>query len=285
MKTAFLLSVLAFLAAGNLHSQDKDVEFTKLHTRKLILKGEAVPNIYSVAFTQADNSIHPEYTRLQKELEKIIADSIAKMANYNKALAKFNDIAIIKDKTIEFNNSNKPFGNKASLLKEAQILALKHGMTDLFYSDNDINRSMKAGFLLLTLNPADMEAHLNKILARLDKVTAPEIPAFVSTADLKEKLSQVKISNGSMLQSNLVAPEELTGHFSIINNYYVLNTPTNGFSKNQLVSKKTVSTTGITKKHYFPQEKTLIQNKLTKEMYLVDTGFINHFSIKSERLL
>lgn len=285
MKTAFLLSVLAFLAIGNIHSQDKDVEFARLHTRKLILKGQAVPSIYCVAFTQANNSIHPDYTRLQNELEKVMADSLSKMANYNKALDKFNDIALIKDKVIEFNTSDKPFGNKVSLLKDAQILASKHGMTDLFYSDNEINKSMKAGFLLLTLNPADMEAHLNKILARLDKVTAPERPSFLSSSELREKLSQVKISNGSMLQGDLVGPEELIGRFSIINSYYVLHTPANGFSKNQLVSKKMVSDAGIAKKHYFPQEKTLIQNKLTKEMYLVDTSFINQFSIQNERFL
>src|SRR5690606_4772605 len=128
---------------------------------------------------------------------------------YNKALNKFNDITFIREKIIEFKTSDKLFGNKVSLLKDAQILASKHGMTDLFYSDNEINKSMKAGFLLLTLHPADMEAHLNKILARLDKVTAPERPSFLSSSELREKLSQVKISNGSMLQGDLVGPEEL----------------------------------------------------------------------------
>ena len=282
MNTAFLLSVIAFLAVDNMHSQEKDVEFNRLHTRKLTLKGQSVPEIYNVSFATTDESINTEYTKLKSELETLIADSISKKNDYEKVLARYNDITIIKDKTLEFNSSTNAFGNKVTLLKEAQILASKHNITELFYSDNDINKEMKAGFLLLSLNPEDLKTHLNKVLLRLDKIKVPKIPEYIAIADLRNKISHTKNANVCMLQNDIVPAEDLTGDFMVVNSYYVVSMPTKGFIKNQLVSKTSILNSGITKeKLYSYQEKMLIKNKQTKEMYLVDTSFINTFSVKS----
>ncbi|WP_111309384.1 hypothetical protein [Confluentibacter sediminis] len=291
MKTIFLLPILAFLTVCTTQSQEKDFEFNRLHTRKLELKGQSASEIYSVSYAAIEESTNPEYTTLKTELEKLVADSLSKKADYDKALAKINDISIIKNKVIAFNNSSESFGKKVTLLKESQILALKHHMRDLFYSDNEINKEMKAGFLLLTLKPEDMKVHLNKIVLKLDaKIKAPEMPTYVSSVALREKLSHTKkkltkdskSANGYMLQNNMVSPEDIAGNFELVNSYYVLSMPTHGFSKNQLVSKKAVLSLGIpSKKLYSFKEKMLIQNKRTKEMYLVDNSFINNFSVKS----
>ncbi|MFI0428538.1 hypothetical protein [Mariniflexile sp. HMF6888] len=291
MKTTFLLPILAFLAVYNTHSQEKDFEFNRLNTRKQTIKGQSASEIYSVSYAEIEESINPEYIKLKSELEKIIADSISKKANYYKALARINDISTIKNKVIAFNNSSKPFGNKVILLKEAQILASKHNITDLFYSDNEINKKMKAGFLLLTLNFEDLKVHLDKILLKLDnKIKVPETPTYISTIALREKISNTKKKqakdpkgeNGYMLQNSIVPPEDLAGNFVVVNSYYVLSMPTDGFLKNQLVSKKAVLNLGITSEElYSNKEKMLIQNKRTKEMYLVDNSFLNNFSVKS----
>src|SRR5690606_28222769 len=282
MNTAFLLSVIAFLAVDNMHSQEKDVEFNRLHTRKLTLKGQSVPEIYNVSFATTDESINTEYTKLKSELETLIADSISKKNDYEKVLARYNDITIIKDKTLEFNSSTNAFGNKVTLLKEAQILASKHNITELFYSDNDINKEMKAGFLLLSLNPEDLKTHLNKDLLRLDKIKVPKIPEYIAIADLRNKISHTKNANVCMLQNDIVLAEDLTGDVMVVNSYYVVSMTTKGFIKNQLVSNTSILNSGITKeKLYSYQEKMLIKNKQTKEMYIVDTSFINTFSVKS----
>lgn len=283
MKTSFLLSVFAFLAVGNIHSQEKDVEFNRLNTRKLTLKGQTAPDIFNVSQATIEEPKHPEYTKLKVELEKLIDDSISKQAEYDKALDRFKDVSIIKNNVIAFNNSNESFGKKMTLLKEAQILASKHHITDLFYSDNEINKDMKAGFLLLTLNPENLKTHLGKILLRLNsKIKVPETPEYVSSVALRKKINTTKNAHGCMLQNSKVLPEDITGHFVVTNSYYVVSMPTNGFIKNQLVLKNTVLSLGITtKKLYTPKEKMLIQNKQTKEMYLVDTSFIDYFSVKS----
>jgi len=291
MKPTFLLPILAFFAVCNIQSQEKYFEFNRLNTRQLTLKGQTAPEIYGVSYAKIEEPINPEYTKLKSELEKVIADSVSKKVDYDKAVNKFDDISIIKSKVIAFNNSTKSFGNKVMLLKEAQILALKHNIKELFYSDNELNKEMKAGFLLLTLNLDDLKEHLNKVLLRLDnEIKAPEQPVYVSTDALREKMSNTKKkyvrdtknAKGYMLQDSVVPPENITGNFVVVSNYYVLSVPTNGFLKNQLVSIKTVSSLGINrKKLYSYKEKMLIQNKLTKEMYLVDNSFISNFSVKS----
>src|SRR5690606_21363436 len=171
-----------------------------------------------------DESINTEYTKLKSELETLIADSISKKNNYEKALARYNDITIIKDKVIEFNSSTNAFGNKVTLLKEAQILASKHNITELFYSDNDINKEMKVGFLLLSLNPEDLKTHLNKVLLRLDKIKVPKIPEYIAIADLRNKISHTKNANVCMLQNDIVPAEDLTGDSMVVNRYYVVST-------------------------------------------------------------
>lgn len=282
MKTLFLLPFYAFLAIGNIYSQQKEVAFNRLHTRKLTLKGLSVSEIYRVSYASAQE-LHPfEDQPLQNELQLLINDSILKKTQFDTALAKFNDVSLIKNKVSAFLNSQESFGNKVRFLKEAQILALKHKMTDLFYSDNDINKEMKAGFLLLSLNPSDSETHLNKILARLDKMTAPEKPTYASTTELRKKLSHEKTTIGSMVKNDVVAPEELIGDFIIGSSYYVLNMASHGLLKDQLVSKETVLNLGLpTKKLHFSQEKVLIINKQTKEMFLADSKFIETFSIST----
>ncbi|TGV02415.1 hypothetical protein [Flavivirga rizhaonensis] len=292
MKTIFIWSVLTFLAVCNAYSQEKHYEFNRLNTRKQTLKGQSTSEIYVVSCLKTEESLNPEYTKLKSELEKVITDSISKTADYYKALDRFNDISTVKSKVVAFNSSSKSFRNKVTFLKEAQILASKHNIKDLFYSDNYINKGMKAGFLLLSLNPENMKAHLNKILLKLDnKIEVPEKPTYESIAVLREKLSNTKktkdIKNlknkrGYALQNNIVPPEEITGDFSVVGEYFVLNRPTNRFLKDQLISKKTVLNLRIAKeKLYTKEERVLIQNKRTKEMYLVDNSFLNGFSVKS----
>ncbi len=292
MKTIFICSVLTFLTVCNTYSQEKHYEFNRLNTRKQTLKGQSTSEIYSVSYVKTKGSLNPEYTKLKSELEKVIADSISKTANYFKALDKFNDLSTIKNKVIAFNNSSKSFRNKVTLLKEAQILASNYHIKDLFYSDKHINKDMKAGFLLLSLNPENMKVHLNKVLLKLDnKIKVPEKPTYESIVALREKLSRTKkikdIKNlknkkGYTLQNSIVPPEEITGNYSVVGEYFVLSKPTNRFLKDQLISKKTVLSLHITKaKLYTKEERVLIQNKRTKEMYLVDTSFLNGFSIKS----
>lgn len=282
MKTLFLLPFYAFLAIGNIYSQQKEVAFNRLHTRKLTLKGLSVSEIYRVSYAQVQEPYTFSNPSLQSELQLLINDSILKKTQFNSALAKFRDVSIIKNNVAAFLNSQESFGKKVRFLKEAQILALKHNMTDLFYSDNEINKEMKAGFLLLSLKPTDLETHLNKILVRLNKMTAPEKPTYTSTAELRKKLSSEKTASDKMVKNEIVAPEELIGDFIMEDRYYVLNVATHGLLKNQLVSKETVLSLGIpSKKLQFSQEKILIQNKQTKEMFLVDFKFIETFSIST----
>ncbi|GAA3602290.1 hypothetical protein Q4Q39_13355 [Flavivirga amylovorans] len=292
MKTLFIWSALIFLTVCNTYSQEKHYEFNRLNTRKQTLKGQSTSEIYDVSYIKTEGSLNPEYTKLKSELEKVMADSISKAADYYKTLDRFNDISTIKSKVVAFNSSSKSFRNKVTLLKEAQILASKHHIKDLFYSDSYINKEMKAGFLLLSLNPENMKAHLNKVLLKLDnKIKVPEKPTYESIATLRETLSNTKkikdIKNlknkkGYTLQNNIVPPEEITGDFSVVGEYFVLSKPTNRFLKDQLISKKTVLNLRIAKeKLYTKEERVLIQNKRTKEMYLVDNNFLNGFSVKS----
>ncbi|WP_303318602.1 hypothetical protein Q4Q34_04660 [Flavivirga abyssicola] len=292
MKAIFIWSVLTFLAVCNTYAQEKHYEFNRLNTRKQTLKGQSTSEIYVVSCLKTEASLNPEYTKLKSELEKVITDSISKSADYYKALDRFNDISTVKSKVLAFNSSRKSFRNKVTFLKEAQILASKHKIKDLFYSDNYINKGMKAGFLLLSLNPENMKAHLNKILLKLDnKIKVPEKPTYELIAALREKLSNTKktkdIKNlknkkGYALQNNIVPPEEITGDFSVLGEYFVLNRPTNRFLKDQLISKNTVLNLRIAKeKLYTKEERVLIQNNRTKEMYLVDNSFLNGFSVKS----
>src|SRR5690606_43752 len=189
MKTTFILAILTFLTVFNTHSQEKDFDFNRLNTRKLTIKGLSASEIYSVSYAAVEQSVNPEYTKLISELENVIADSLSKRADYDKAVDRFNDIRMIKNKIIEFNNSDKYFATKVTLLKDAQILASKHNIKDLFYSDNEINKEMKAGFLVLTFNLEDLKTHLNTILLKLDtKFKAPELPTYVSTLALREKI-------------------------------------------------------------------------------------------------
>ncbi|MBU2951087.1 hypothetical protein KO493_10305 [Tamlana agarivorans] len=292
MKTSFLLSVLAFLLACNLHSQEKDYKFNRLNTRKQTLKGQSASSIYAVSYAKLEKSINPEYTKLISELDHVLADSISIKANYNKALIRFNDISTIKNKVSAFISSTELFGNKVILLKEAQILASKHNIKELLYSDNEINKEMKAGFILLKLNTNQLKAHLNRVLMRLDnKIKIIEEPIYPSTVSLRKQISNTnKIKNendlkntrGYILQNSIIPPEDIAGDFSVVNSYFVLKTPTNGFIKNQLVSKKNVYKLGISRKKLLPfKEKMLIQNKRTKSMYLVDHSFLDNFSVKS----
>ena len=292
MKTIFIWSVVTFLTVCNTYSQEKHYEFNRLNTRKQTLKGQSTSEIYGVSYVKTEKLVNPEYTKLKSELEKVMADSISKTADYYKALGRFNDISTIKNKVVAFNSSNKPFRNKKTLLKEAQILASKHHIKDLFYSDNYINKEMKAGFLLLSLNPEGMKVHLNKILLKLDnEIKVPEKPAYESIVALREKLSNtektkdiknLKNKKGYTLQNSIVPPEEITGDFLVVGKYFVLSTPTNRFLKDQLISKRTVLNSRIAKKKLSSnEERVLIQNKQTKEMYLVDSSFLNSFSVKS----
>ncbi|GAA3646785.1 hypothetical protein [Flavivirga jejuensis] len=292
MKTIFIWSVFTFLTVCNTYSQEKHYEFNRLNTRKQTLKGQSTSKIYDVSYVKTGESLNPEFTRLKSELDKVMADSISKTADYYKTLDRFNDISTVKSKVVAFNNSSESFRNKVALLKEAQILALKHNINDLFYSDNYINKDMKAGFLLLSLNPEKMKAHLNKVLLKLDnKIKVPEKPTYQSIATLREKLSNtkkikdtknLKSKKGYRLQNSIVPPEEVIGDFLVVGEYFVLSIPTNRFLKDQLISKKTVLNLRITKeKLYTKEERVLIQNKRTKEMYLVDNSFLNSFSVKS----
>lgn len=292
MKTIFIWSVLIFLTVCNTFSQEKYYEFNRLNTRKQTLKGQSTSEIYGVSYVKIGESVNPEYTKLKSELEKVMADSISKTADYNKALDRFNDISTVKSKLVAFNSSNKPFRNKKTLLKEAQILASKHHIKELFYSDNYINKDMKAGFLLLSLNPEGMKVHLNKILLKLDSnIKTPEKPTYESIVALREKLSDTKKTkdiknlndkNDCALQNSIVPLEEITGDFSVVGEYFVLSIPINRFLKNQLISKKTVLNLRIAEKElYTNEERVLIQNKQTKELYLVDNSFLNNFSVKS----
>ncbi|MDO5979498.1 hypothetical protein [Flavivirga spongiicola] len=292
MKTIFIWSILIFFTVCNTYAQENHYEFNRLNTRKQTLKGQSTSEIYGVFYVKMEGLVNPEYTKLKSELEKVKADSISKTTDYSKALDKFNDISTIKSKVVAFNSSSKPFRNKVALLKEAQILASKHHIKDLFYSDNYINKHMKAGFLLLSLNPEDMKVHLSKILLKLDNnIKVPEKPAYESIVALRKKLSNTKknkdIKNlknnkGYTIQNSIVPPEEITGNFMVVGKYFVLSTPTNRLLKDQLISKKTVLNLRIAKKKlYTNEERVLIQNKRTKEMYLVDHSFLNSFSVKS----
>ncbi len=292
MKTTFICLTLTFLTVCSTHSQEKHYEFNRINTRKQTLKGQSTSEIYGVSYVKTEQSLNPEYTKLKSELEKVMADSISKTANYYKALDRSNDILTIKSKVVAFNSSSKSFRNKVTLLKEAQILASKHNIKDLFYSDKYINKGMKAGFLLLSLNPENMKVHLNKILLKLDnKIEVPEKPTYESIAALRERLSNtkkikdsknLKNKKGYTLKNNIVPPEEIIGDYSVVGEYFVLNMPTNRFLKDQLISKETVSNLRIAKeKLYTKEERVLIQNKRTKEMYLVDNSFLYGFSVKS----
>ncbi|KAB1066903.1 hypothetical protein F6U93_13705 [Tamlana haliotis] len=292
MKTSFLLSILVSLSVCNLYSQVKDYKFNRLNTRIQTLKGQSALDIYGVSYAKTQESINPEYTKLVSELDKLKADSISINTDYNKALVRFNDISKIEHKVEAFNSSTVPFGRKVTFLKEAQVLASKHHIKELFYSDNNINKEMKAGFLLLKLNTNALEAHLNSVLLRLDeKNVIPEEPLYPSTADIRIKISntpriknddKLKEKEGYILQNTIVPPEDIVGDFRLINRYFVLKMDTNGFKKNQLVSKKMVYSFGISsKKLCSNNEKMLIQNISTQDLYLVDHSFLDHFSVKS----
>lgn len=291
MKTIFIWPVLTFLIVCNVYSQENHYEFNRLNTRKQTLKGQSTSAIYGVSYVKIEESLNPEYIKLESELEKVMSDSISKTADYYKALNRFNDISIIKNKVIAFNSSSKSLRNKIAILKEAQILASKHHIKDLFYSDNYINKDMKAGFLLLKLNPEGLEVHLNKVLLKLDnKIKVPEKPVYGSIVTLRKELSNtkrikdiksLKNKKGYSLQNSIVPPEEITGDFSVVGKYFVLSMPANRFLKDQLISKTTVLNLRIAKKKlHTNKERVLIQNKRTKEMYLVDNSFLNSFSVK-----
>ncbi|MDO6761578.1 hypothetical protein Q4566_15315 [Tamlana sp. 2_MG-2023] len=291
MKTSLLLSVLVFLSVCSLYSQEKDYKFNRLNTRKQTLKGQSTSDIYAVSYVKTEEVINPEYTKLISELNNVLADSISINTKYKKAFIKFTDMSTIKSKVVAFNSSAEPFGNKVILLKEAQILASKHNIKELLYSDNDINKEMKAGFLLLRLNINDLEAHLNRVLERLDNnIKTPEEPVYTSTVALRRKISNTKKLNndndakktkGYILQNSIVPPEDITGDFRFVNKYFVLKMPTNGLIKNQLITKKMVYRFGIARKKLFSSnEKMLIQNKRTEDMYLVDNSFLDNFSVK-----
>ncbi|WP_067149091.1 hypothetical protein [Pseudotamlana agarivorans] len=292
MKILYLLSILAFLSIYSLHPQEKDYSFNRLNTRIQTLRGQAVSEIYSVTYTKNEASLNPQYVKLKGKLDQLLADSISINTAYNKAFSRYDTISIIKNKIIAFNSSTESFGKKVMLLKEAQILATKHHIKELLYSDNQINKEMKAGFLLLRLNLNDLTSHLNSVLSRLeDKYKLPETPEYTSTIDLRKKISNTnkfntntnsKLEKGFILQDKIVPPENITGDFVLVNSYYVLKMSTNGFSKNQLVSKNTIYKLGISRKKLLSKKvKLLIQNKMTNDMYLVDHKFLDHFSVKS----
>ncbi|OBQ51802.1 hypothetical protein JJL45_11325 [Tamlana sp. s12] len=292
MKTSYLLSILALLSIYSLHPQEKDYSFSRLNTRKQTLRGQSVSNIYSVSYAKNIESINPEYSKFKRELDTLIADSISINTGYNKALIKFNDLSTIKSNVVTFNSSEESFRQKVKLLKEAQILASKHHIKELLYSDNEINTEMKAGFILLKLNMNNLEAHLNRVLSRLDdKIIQPEAPIYVSTADLRRQLSNIKktkndnssnTTKGYMLETRIIPPEDIAGDFRLVNSFFVLKISTKGFSKNQLVSKSMIYKLGISRKKLLSNKaKMLIQNKITNDMYLVDHSFLDHFSVKS----
>lgn len=290
MKSFFLIPVIAFLAVCSLNAQEKNLEFNKLNTRKQTLKGYTTSEIYNIASPEVEQMLNPEYIKLKSELDSVLIDSAYKSVEYSKAIDRFNDISTIKRKISTFITSTEPFGNKLIVLKEAQILASKQHISALLYSDNYINKKMEAGFLLLKLNPEDMKLHLNKILSKLDNlIIAPEQPAYQDVVVLREKLrltgkmkaiEKPKHTEDYMLQ-NTIAPENITGYFLEVGKYFVLNVTTNGFSKGQLISQKTFLNYRIAKnKLNFNEIKVLIKNKDTKEMYLVDSSFLNNFSVK-----
>lgn len=292
MKISLLLSMLGLLLVGSLYAQEEDYEFNRLNTRKQTLRGQSTSDIYSVSYVKKEESINPEYTKLKRKLDTLVADSISINRLYNKAFIKFNDLSTIKSNVVTFNSSDESFSHKIELLKEAQILASKYHIKELLYSDNDINPEMKAGFILLKLDMDKLNAHLNRVLSRLDdKIVQPEAPKYVSTSNLRKQLSNTKkIKNdssskatvGYMLENRIIPPEDIAGDFKLVNRFFVLNTSTNGLLKNQLVSKKTVYKLGISRKKLCSSvEKMLIQNKVTNAMYLVDPSFLNHFSVKS----
>ncbi|GAB1857013.1 hypothetical protein MHTCC0001_18490 [Flavobacteriaceae bacterium MHTCC 0001] len=274
-----------------MHAQQKSYEFNRLNTRKQTLKGQTTSEIFAVFCPKTNQYINPEYTKLELELERAIVDSVTKSTVYLKAANKYKDISTIKSKVVAFIKSSEPFTNKLKLLKEAQILALKHNLKYLFYSDNSINKTMKAGFILLKLKPESMDAHLKKTLQQLDKlIKMPKQPDYQYTAVLRGQLSSIskfkdtekpEHKKGYMLQ-HIVAPEDIAGAFTLVGAYFVLKAPANGFSRNQLISKKAVLNYQITKNKLSSSiTRALIQNKETKEMYLVDDSFLQNFSIKS----
>lgn len=291
MKSFFLVPVITFLAVCSLYAQEANLEFNRLNTRKQTLKGHTTSPIYTIALPESEKMLNPEYIKLKSELDSAIIDSISTAKEYSKALDRFNDISTIKRNVSTFITSNELFGNKLKLLKEAQILASKQNIKGLFYSDDTINKNMEAGFLLLKLKPENMKLHLNKILSSLDNIIVPlEQPDYQNVIALREKLRQTdkmiaveKPNNkkGYMLQ-DAIGPEHITGNFFEVGRYFVLNTPTNGFTKGQLITQRTFLNYRISKKKLsFNGTKVLIKNKDTNEMYLVDNSFLNGFSVKS----
>lgn len=291
MKSFFLIPVITVLAFCSLHAQEKNLEFNRLNTRKQTIKGYTTSEIYRIALPDAEKTINPEYVKLKSELDKALIDSTYKSEAYSKVFDRFNDIATIKSNISAFINSSEPIRNKLILLKEAQILASKHHIKDLLYSDNSINKTMEAGFLLLKLNPKHMKLHLNKILSKLDNVIiSSEQPDYQDVIVLREALRRTnkmkdveksKHGEAYMLHKK-TAPENITGDFLELGRYFVLNVTTNGFSKGQLISQRTFLNYRISKKKLnFNITKVLIKNKDTEEMYLVDTSFLKDFSVKS----
>ncbi|WP_372753807.1 hypothetical protein [Mariniflexile sp.] len=290
MKPFFLIPVITCLIVCSLPAQEKNLEFNRLNTRKLTLKGHTPSEIYSVLLPESERTLNPKYAKLKCELDSLLIDSTFKSVAYSKAIDKFNDIEIIKSKISTFITSSESFGNKLILLKEAQILALKQHIDVLLYSDDYINKKMEAGFLILKLNPENMKLHLTNVLSRLKSNSYPEPPIYPEVAVLRSKLSHtdkmiaVEKPNDKMgyVLQNSVAPENITGEFLEIGRYFVLNVSTNGFSKGQLITQRTILNYRISKeKLNFNVIKVLIENRHTKEMYLVDNAFLEGFSVKS----
>ena len=291
MKSFFLIPVIAFLSVCNFYAQEKNLEFNRLNTRKQTLKGHTTSEIYSIILPDVEKTLNPEYIKLKSELDKALIDSTSKAVAYAKALDRYTDLSTIKSKVSAFMVSNKPFGNKSILLKEAQILASNQHIKVLLYADNTINKKMKAGYFVLKYKPEQMKLHLNKVLSKLDNVIiAPEQPDYNDVAVSRKKLRSTnkikaiekpKHKKGYMLQ-NAIGPEYITGKFLEVGRYFVLNATTKGFSKGQLITQRTFLNYRISKKKLnFNRTKVLIKNKDTKEMYLVDNSFLNGFSVKS----
>ncbi|ALJ06034.1 hypothetical protein APS56_13225 [Pseudalgibacter alginicilyticus] len=275
-----------------MYAQEANLEFNRLNTRKQTLKGHTTSQIYSIALPEAEKMLNPEYVKLKNDLEIAIIDSTSKSIEYSKAIDRFNDVLTIRSHVSAFMNSNDLFGNKLILLKEAQILALKQNIKVLLYSDDQINEKMQAGFLLLKLKPEEMKQHLNRVLLALDNVIVPlEQPDYQDVIVLRRKLRQTdkmiaidKPNNkkGYTLQ-HAIGAEHVTGNFFEVGRYFVLNAPTNGFSKGQLITQRTFLNYGISKKKLsFNGTKVLIKNIDTEEMYLVDNNFLDGFSVKSQ---
>lgn len=297
-----ILFFLTFFLVFNVQSQKGTAyKFDKIYTKRLILKGNKFSGIYEVvnkSFSGTKNveSVNPEYAKLEAEVNELVLDSISETKNYGIALERYNEIAVVKSKINAFNISKKPFENKKSYLKEAQVLATKHGITDLLYADNNINKERKSRYLVLSLNTFDMKVHLNKILKKLnDSYKAPAKVVYSSVAKLKslrqqlsetKKVDYIKKSysvNRYVLQNmnSEVDPGDLIGDFLVLGDYNVVKTQANNYTQNQLISKSRVSRYRVQIDNlFFNSEKVLIENKETKKMYLVENGFLKTFSVK-----